>query len=201
MRQRLARDLHDAVSQTLFSARLTSEMLLRQKDSLTPEALWANIRHFTRLVVSALGEMRILLLELRPEGLANTELPILLSHLADATTSRTDAEIRQAMHVKKALPVDVKIAFYRIAQEAINNIVKHSRATEIGITLSGENDGITLTIQDNGRGFDIKNLAGHQLGVNIMRERADEVGARLEIASQPGNGTRITCAWQGEGNT
>lgn len=88
-RQRLARDLHDAVSQTLFSDRLTAEMLLRQKQSIGLDTLWTHIDHLTRLVVSALGEMRILLLELRPKGLQNTDLPILFAHLTDALGPRT----------------------------------------------------------------------------------------------------------------
>lgn len=75
-RQHLARDLHDAVSQTLFSASVTAEMLLQQKKTISQRSLWKNISYFAELVKSALGEMRILLLELRPEGLTHAELPV-----------------------------------------------------------------------------------------------------------------------------
>ncbi len=195
-RQRLARDLHDAVSQTLFSARLTSEMLLRQKNRLTPETIWAHIEHLTRLIVSALGEMRILLLELRPEGLENAELPALLTHLADALGSRTEAPIQLKLLGQRKLPVNVKIALYRIAQEALNNIIKHARATELSLELQLDTAGATLVVADNGRGFDQQRLPGGQLGLGIMRERAAEIGARLEIASQPEGGTRVSCVWK-----
>lgn len=195
-RQRLARDLHDAVSQTLFSARLTAEMLLRQKQSVHLDTLWTHIEHLTRLVVSALGEMRILLLELRPEGLQNTDLPILLSHLADAIGSRTEAPIQSDIRGGKKLPVDVKIALYRIAQEALNNTIKHARATEISLKLNLDETGAQLRIEDNGRGFDLQFPGGGQLGLNIMRERAEEIGATLEIASQVKKGTRVTCIWK-----
>jgi PAS domain S-box-containing protein len=195
-RQHLARDLHDAVSQTLFSARLTSEMLLRQKENIAPEALWAHIDHLTRLVVSALGEMRILLLELRPEGLLNTELPLLLSHLVDATGARTDAPIHCTVQGHAKLPVDVKIALYRIAQESLNNIIKHARATKIILTLQLDKNGAQLRIEDNGRGFDMQHPNGGQLGLGIMRERAEEIGASLEVASQPEKGTTVTCTWK-----
>ncbi len=197
-RQRLARDLHDAISQTLFSARLTAEMLLRQKQSIGLDTLWMHIDHLTRLVVSALGEMRILLLELRPEGLQNTDLPILFAHLVDALGSRTEAPIHCDIRGEKKLPLDVKIALYRIAQEALNNIIKHARATEIFLHLELDETGARLRIEDNGRGFDPQSAGGGQFGLNIMRERAEEIGATLEIASQMKKGTRITCTWKDE---
>lgn len=195
-RQRLARDLHDAVSQTLFSARLTAEMLLRQKQSIGLDTLWTHIDHLTRLVVSALGEMRILLLELRPEGLQNTDLPILFAHLTDALGPRTEAPIHCGIRGEKKLPVDVKIALYRIAQEALSNIIKHARATEIFLHLELGETGVRLRIEDNGRGFDPQSPGGGQLGLNIMRERAEEIGATLEIASRTKKGTCVTCIWK-----
>lgn len=196
-RQRLARDLHDAVSQTLFSARLTSETLLRQKEEIAPAALWENIQQVTRLIVSALGEMRMLLLELRPEGLANTALPILLTHLTEATGSRTDANLACSLQGERRLPVDVKTAFYRIAQEALSNSIKYAHASEVSLSLVQSDTRVKLTITDNGRGFNVLNQENDHFGINIMQERAAEIGARLEITSQPGAGTCITCDWQG----
>jgi signal transduction histidine kinase len=195
-RQRLARDLHDAVSQTLFSARLASEILLRQKDELAPAILWENIQQITRLITSALSEMRILLLELRPNGLANTVLPVLLTHLAEATGARTTANLRCSLHGEGQLPVDVKIAFYRIAQEALNNSVKYAHASEINLDLVQGDTSVKLTITDNGRGFIVSNLESDHFGISIMRERAAEIGARLEIISQPDAGACVICDWQ-----
>lgn len=191
-RQRLARDLHDAVSQTLFSARLASEMLLLQKETIQPIVLWQNIEMIAGLVKGALGEMRILLLELRPESLVNAALPVLLNHLADAAVSRTDAQITINARSNIALPADVKIALYRIAQEALNNSIKHAHCTEINIQLSNEDDVVKLSIQDNGVGLGLW-VPGSGLGLKIMHERAAEVGANLEINSTTGQGTQVVC--------
>lgn len=195
-RQRLARDLHDAVSQTLFSARLTSEMLLRQKDTLAPETLWERVAHFDGLVRSALGEMRILLLELRPESLLKADLPALISHLADAASARTEASIRVDVSGTQSPPVDVKIAFYRIAQEALNNIVKHSRSKNVKLRIVSSANSLYLQVEDDGIGLGVDTVKGTKMGLAIMRERATDVGAKLEIVSQVGKGTRITCSWQ-----
>lgn len=194
-RQRLARDLHDAVSQTLFSARLTSETLLRQKGQITPPELWENIRQVTRLIVSALGEMRMLLLELRPEGLENTALPVLLTHLVDAIGARTTANLYRSLQGNGKLPVEVKIAFYRIAQEALNNSVKYAHASEIRLSLVQGEASVKLTILDDGRGFIVSNQESDHFGISIMRERAAEIGANLDITSWPGAGTCVTCNW------
>ncbi len=195
-RQRLARDLHDVISQTLFSARLTSEMLLRQKDTINPEALWERVDHFSRLVKSALGEMRVLLLELRPEGLEKTDLAVLLSHLADALGARTEAIAQVSLQAGSSLPPQVKIACYRIAQEALNNIIKHAFPAKINLQLHRNGDGIELLIADDGRGFYTYNIPGDRFGIMIMQERAAEIGATLTIKSQPGEGTRVLCSWQ-----
>lgn len=195
-RQRLARDLHDAVSQTLFSARLTSEMLLRQKNTLAPETLWERVAHFDGLVRSALGEMRILLLELRPESLLKADLPALISHLADAVSARTEALIQVDITGKQSPPVDVKIAFYRIAQEALNNVVKHSRSKNVKIRVVSAANSLYLQVEDDGIGLGVDTVKGTKMGLAIMRERATDVGARLEIVSQIGKGTKITCSWQ-----
>jgi PAS domain S-box-containing protein len=199
-RQRLSRDLHDAVSQTLFSARVTSEMLLQQKKTISSRALWKNINHFAGLVKSALGEMRILLLELRPESLVNAELPILLSHLVDAASSRIDAKIILDVHGKYELPVDVKIAFYRIAQESLNNIIKHAGSTKVNIQLINDPAHVKLVIGDNGIGLGTGEARRSQMGLSIMRERANEVGAGLEITSQPNLGTQVACTWKAHGS-
>jgi PAS domain S-box-containing protein len=200
-RQHLARDLHDAVSQTLFSARVTSEMLLRQKKTISQKTLWKNIAHFAVLVKSALGEMRILLLELRPESLTNTELPILLAHLVDAAASRVEAKIQLEIQGKCESPVDVKIAFYRIAQEALNNIIKHADSKKITLQLICANDLIQLTAEDDGVGLQSAEQSGSQMGLKIMRERAHEIGADLEIVSTLGQGTQVTCTWKANGRS
>ncbi len=197
-RQRLARELHDAVSQTLFSARLTAETLLRQKDELPPAALGENLQLVTRLIVSALGEMRILLLELRPDGLATTALSSLLTYLVEAMGARTSARLGLSLQGEGKLPEEVNLALYRIAQEALSNCVKYSHASEINLALMQSETGVKLTIVDNGRGFSVSSQEDDHFGISIMRERAAEIGARLEISSQAGEGTSLTCDWPGE---
>ncbi len=194
-RQHLARDLHDAVSQTLFSASVTAEMLLQQKKTVSQRSLWKNISYFAELVKSALGEMRILLLELRPEGLTHAELPGLLEQLVNAARSRIESEIHLEIRGNSKLPVDVKTAFYRIAQEAINNIIKHANSTNIQIRLENSKSLLQMTIKDNGIGIQEAEAPGPHLGLNIMRERASETGTKLEISSVPGQGTSIICSW------
>ena len=194
-RQHLARDLHDAVSQTLFSASVTAEMLLQQTKTISQRSLWKNISYFAELVKSALGEMRILLLELRPEGLTHAELPGLLEQLVDAARSRIEAEIELEIRGSGKPPVEVKIAFYRIAQESINTLLEHAHSTNIQIRLANSPDLLQMTIEDNGVGIQETESPGPHLGLNIMRERANETGTKLEITSVPGQGTRVTCIW------
>jgi signal transduction histidine kinase len=196
-RQRLARDLHDAISQTLFSARLTSEMLLQNREDLSTDELWSNIHQFTRLITSALGEMRVLLLELRPENLARTDATSILKNLADAMGSRTTADINLAVTEKGEMPTNVKIAFYRITQEALNNAIKHSRCKNISIKLTAKENESQLIIEDDGEGGAIlKQNEGMSMGLNIMEERAREINAVLKIISPLKKGTKISCVWR-----
>jgi PAS domain S-box-containing protein len=188
-RSRLARELHDAVSQTLFSTSLIAEVLpiLWERDEDEARKRLQEIRQLTR---GALAEMRMLLLELRPSALVNTELDELLPHLCEAVSSRTLIPI--AVHVSRCeLAVETKLALYRIAQEALNNLGKHSGAGRAELTLSCSSSQVELRITDNGRGFDVTSIPESSLGIRIMRERAEAIGATFEIRSQPGKGTEV----------
>jgi len=192
-RQRLARELHDAVTQTLFSASLVAEVLPRlwEKDPAEGRRRLEEIRQLTR---GALAEMRMLLLELRPEVLAETGLADLLERLKEATTARAKLPIFLSIEGRCTVPPDVQVAFYRIAQEALNNVVKHSRATEVKIHLSCHGESAELSISDNGTGFDMGRSTGH-LGLRIMSERAESCDASLRVESELGNGTRVAVIW------
>lgn len=193
-RSRLARDLHDAVSQTLFSASLIAEVLptLWEKDPEKGKIRLEEIRQLTR---GALAEMRTLLLELRPSALIEAELPHLLEQLAEAVTSRVRIPVGVTSTGECILPDDVKVAFYRIAQEALNNVAKHSEATKATVNLICENDQVTLNVNDNGVGFNTDNISPESLGVGIMHERAKDIEALLTIRSQVGAGTEIIVIW------
>ena len=197
-RNRLARDLHDAVSQTLFSASLIAEVLPRLWESKPEEGRrrLAELRELTR---GALAEMRTLLLELRPSALVEADLGDLLRQLAESITGRARVAVRLEIEGEHAPPLDVKVALYRIAQEALNNVAKHAGASQASVCLRCGPDTIELDVSDDGRGFDISAIPPDHLGVGIMRERAETIGATLQIESQVSQGTRVTVLWEDEG--
>jgi signal transduction histidine kinase len=196
-RGRLARDLHDAVTQTLFSSSLIAEALpdLWENNPEEGRQLLAELRQLSR---GALAEMRTLLLELRPAALVEADLRHLLRQLGEATAGRTGLPVVVDAEEICPLPDDVHVALYRIAQEALNNTVKHARANRVQICLRCLDDqtGIELCVVDDGRGFDPDHIAPERLGLGILRERAQAIGADLEITSRPGEGTRIRVVWQ-----
>jgi len=193
-RSRLARDLHDAVTQTLFSASLIAEVLPRiwEKDPGEGRKRLDELRGLTR---GALAEMRTLLLELRPASLLESELGDLLRHLAEATTGRAGAKVGLDIEGHRELPADVQIALYRIAQEALNNVVKHAQASKITLSLHMTPDKVAINIIDNGCGFDFTSASPDSLGLRIMKERAETIGAILSISSRTGDGTAVTVTW------
>ncbi|RME59963.1 MAG: sensor histidine kinase, partial [Caldilineae bacterium] len=194
-RNRLARELHDAVTQTLFSTSLIAEVLPRLWARKPEEALerLAELRELTR---GALAEMRTLLLELRPTALTEASLGDLLHQLADAITGRARIPVSVTVQGESVLPPDVQIAFYRIAQEALNNVAKHARASQAALTLTLGPDLVTLQVEDNGCGFDPDQIPPTSLGLGIMRERAQAIGADLHVQSQPNVGTTIVALWR-----
>jgi signal transduction histidine kinase len=139
--------------------------------------------------------MRTLLVELRPAALVDTDLGDLIGHQVNAFSARTRLAVAYQRHGAHNPPPEIKDAFYRIAQEAFNNIAKHAEAIRVGVTLMSDPAHVELTIQDDGVGFD-PHFAEHEgLGLGIMQERARNVGARLEIASRLRSGTRLLLSW------
>jgi two-component system nitrate/nitrite sensor histidine kinase NarX len=207
-RQRLARELHDAVTQMLFSASLIAETLpaLWESDQDKGRQLLQELRQLSR---GALAEMRTLLLELRPMVLVEANLGDLLRQLAEVVTGRTGVPVTVMAEGEGELPSDVHVALYRIAQEALNNVIKHARASYVAVDLrcalppSSLQEGwmkggnVGLCIIDDGCGFDPSYVPPGRLGLGIMRERAQAVGATLKIDSQLGHGTRVTAVWKG----
>ena len=197
-RQRLARDLHDAVSQTLFSISLMAEVLPRvyEKDPAAGKQRLEELRELTR---GALAEMRMLLLELRPAALAETSLPDLLRQLGEAVVGRARIPVDVRIDEAVSPPPAVAVALYRIAQEALNNVVKHAAAGQATVTLRGSTGdghaGVELTVADDGCGFDIDDVRSGRLGLGIMAERAESIGALLELHSAPAQGTVVRVVW------
>jgi signal transduction histidine kinase len=195
-RQRLARELHDAVTQTLFSASLIAEVLPRLWER-NPEEARRRLEELRQLTRGALAEMRTLLLELRPATLTETRLGDLLRQLAEAITGRARLPVTVEVEGECALPPDVQVALYRIAQEALNNVAKHAGASQATVSLHCLPDQVTLCIADNGCGFDPGAVSPEHLGLSIMRERAEAVGAALTVRSEIGRGTEVVVEWQG----
>lgn len=193
-RSRLARDLHDAVTQTLFSASLIAEVLPRlwERDPDEGQRRLEELRQLTR---GALAEMRTLLLELRPSALADTPLADLLRQLGESITGRARVPVTVEVEEECSLPPEVKVTLYRIAQEALNNIAKHAGATQASVRLRCQSGRAALHISDDGRGFGPQSISPDSLGLGIMRERAEAIGATLEIESEPDCGTQVVVAW------
>lgn len=193
-RTRLAHDLHDAVTQTLFSASLIAEVLpdLWQVDEAEARRSTEELRQLTR---GALAEMRTLLLELRPAALTRARFADLLSQLIEALVGRTRLPIDLHVEGERELPPEVQVALYRIAQESLNNIVKHARARRAEVHLALAPGGVHLEIADDGLGFRPCTARLGSLGLRIMRERAESVGAALHFDSTPGQGTRVSVTW------
>ena len=193
-RNRLARDLHDAVTQTLFSASLIAEVLPRLWDK-KPEEGRRRLEELRQLTRGALAEMRTLLMELRPTALMEAEIDELFRQLTDAFIGRTRIPVSVDIVRECELQPEVRIAMYRIAQESLNNIAKHAKATQVKVMLDCTPEEVTLCIQDNGRGFNPDNIPQDHLGVSIMKERAESIGAQLTIKSKIQQGTEITAIW------
>ena len=193
-RTRLAHELHDAVTQTLFSASLIAEVLpdLWEMNPAEAQASTEELRQLTR---GALAEMRTLLLELRPAALTQARLRDLLKQLVEALIGRTRLPATLSVDGERELPPEVKVALYRIAQESLNNVVKHSRAQQVDIRVALAPGGVNLEIADDGVGFDAAATRLASLGLRIMRERADAIGANLSVDSARGRGTRVAVAW------
>lgn len=215
-RQRLARNLHDAVNQSLFSAGLIAEVLPRLWD-LDPVEARQSLQDLRRLTRGALAEMRELLAELRPSVLTDTSLGDLLRQLASAFTGRTNVPVRVTLAGEQVLPAEIQVGLYRICQEALNNIAKHAGASSAWIDLQYESvmtqpgspidhpttperrvvRSVEMRIRDDGHGFDAgqSTPSGHY-GLAMMHERAEASGARLEVVSRPGHGTEVIVRWQ-----
>ncbi len=200
-RNRLARDLHDAVTQTLFSTSLIAEVLPKIWNK-NPEQAQKRLDELRQLTRGALGEMRTLLMELRPSAFRDADPGELFKHLTDAFSGRTGVPVEfEVDNIGNCeLPVDVKNVFYRIAQEGLNNIFKHADASMVWFRFGCHDHEATLTISDNGQGFERDDIPAGHLGLGIMEERAESIGGDLTLVSQPDEGTTLRLVWHFEEN-
>ena len=194
-RQRLAQNLHDAVNQSLFSAGLIADVLPRLWDRDQDEAR-KSLVDLRRLTRAAQAEMRALLAELRPSALTDTDLGDLLHLLGNALAGRINVPVEVTVAQEVILPPEVQVAFYRICQEALNNITKHAKASHVEINLLHADGAVELRVQDDGKGFEEGLAPAGHYGLSMMRERAQTVGAVLTVTSHPGQGTELNLHWK-----
>jgi GAF domain-containing protein len=197
-RRRLARELHDSVTQSLFSMSLLAQVLPDLWEVDRAEALngLLQIRDQTR---GALAEMRALLFELRPAALGERSLAHALREHVGAFTLRTGVPIALDVTNDLKLPEAVEQAFFRIAQEALANIARHAHARQARVTLAAGQPA-RLLIADDGQGFQPEQIAAGSFGLHSMRERAANIGARLEVRSAVGQGAEIVVEWPKSGD-
>ncbi len=192
-RSRLARELHDSVTQSLFAASLKADVVAETCVAPTPRLAQA-LEDLQRLTRGALAEMRTMLLEMRPDALARVPLGELLRHLVEAAQSRSRITLDLSVGSRRPLPEEVHVTFYRVAQEALNNVVGHAAASSARVELTGD-EAVVLTVADDGKGFDQARVSPDRLGIISMRERAGSVGADFTIETAPGRGTVVTLEW------
>jgi PAS domain S-box-containing protein len=189
-RANLARELHDSVTQALFSMGLTARALelLLDRD---PAGARQKLAELQELQKDALAEMRTLIFELRPQGLETDGLAQALRNHAAAVQGRTGLSVSVEVDSEERLAIDVEEALYRIAQEALHNVVKHANAQSAWITLRRSGRNLKLMIEDDGIGFDPEAVPRGHIGLVGMQQRAERIGAELDIGPRPGGGTRV----------
>jgi len=189
-RQRLARDLHDSVTQTLFAASTLADLLPRALEK-KPEKVKDYAHNIQQLIQGTNAEMRLVLLELYPDALTDTDLGTIIQHLCDAYTGSTGTPVNFSTTAQIHLDEDSQLVFYRVAQEALNNISKHTEASQVIVKLTKGADSIELVVQDNGDGFDITTTPPDHFGLSNMVERAKDISAVVYIISTINEGTTI----------
>ncbi len=196
-RNRIARELHDSVSQALYGIALgtrTARALLNRQplDDKVKTMLANPLDYVLSLAEVGLAEMRALIFELRPDALEKEGLVAALTRQAEAIRTRHKVDVRTDFCAEPtALSLTAKEALYRVAQEALNNLIKHAQASRVDLRLRCASDALTLEVQDNGVGFDPQGDYPGHLGLNTMRERVTRLGGVLEIESAPGAGALV----------
>jgi signal transduction histidine kinase len=192
-RSRLAHELHDAVSQKLFSLRLTAQAAAKLVDR-DPARAKDELQQVAALAAEAADELGAAVIELRPAALAEDGLVNTLRTQIRVLDRAHSARVTLDASSLKALPAAQEEALLRVAQEALHNALRHSGADRVGVVLGRRGAGAVLRVKDDGKGFEPSAVrrAGRHLGLVSMRDRASGVGGRLTVTSAPGTGTTIT---------
>jgi signal transduction histidine kinase len=188
-RNRLARELHDSVAQTLYGLTLQAEAAARELNAGRADKASEQLREIRDSAQQSLQETRLLIFELRPPILEQEGLASALRARLESVESRSGLKAQIQLQEVGQLPAKVEAGLYGVSNEALNNVLKHARATEVKVSLKKESGKVILEIQDNGVGFDINAAAGG-MGLSGMKERAEQFGGEMQIKSGP-SGTTI----------
>jgi signal transduction histidine kinase len=192
-RQRIARDLHDSVSQSLFSTTLhvrTAQHALAREGLDSTGSVGEELSEIRQLTRGALAEMRALIFELRPGALADEGLVAALTKQASALSAREGLAIEvDGSDERLPLEPEVEEQLYRLGQEALSNVVKHARASSATVRIAAEDDTVSIEVSDDGRGFDPAAVGPEHFGLRSMRGRVADLGGRLQVTSAAGRGT------------
>ncbi len=189
-RQKLARNLHDSVSQTIYGIVLGVRSA-RAQLAQHPEQVPATLDFVLKLAEAATAEMRALIFELRPDSLKHQGLVAALARQVAATRARHGLYIETRLGSEPPLSLEAKEALYRVAQEALHNVVHHAQAHKVYLRLEQHDGKVELEVRDDGVGFDPQREYPGHLGLVSMRERIERLGGRFYIASSPGAGTTV----------
>jgi signal transduction histidine kinase len=194
-RQRLARELHDSVTQSLYSATLLTEVARRAAAACDIEEAQGVLDELGAITQQALKEMRLLVYELRPPTLEQKGLVGALQQRIDAVEGRAGIQARLLVEGEIEPEPYVEEALYRIGQEALNNALKHASADAVTVRIGASDNLIEMQVADDGRGFDPASTDERGgMGLTTMRERAERVGGTFTVLSSPGKGTMVKVA-------
>jgi len=183
-RNRLARELHDSVAQTLYGLTLQAEAAARELKTGQTDRAAEQLREIRDSAQQSLQETRLLIFELRPPILEQEGLVSAIRARLESVESRSGLKAQIQLQEVGQLPAKVEAGLYGVSNEALNNVLKHARATEVKVSLKKESNKIILEIQDNGVGFDLASAETHRgMGLNGMKERAEQFGGNLQIKS------------------
>ena len=196
-RNRLARELHDSVAQSMYGVTLYAEVAAQLLSSGQADEVTGYLGELKDTARESLAEMRLLIYELRPPILEEEGLASALQTRLEAVESRAGLEIEFNTEGESRFGSEIEGALYRIAQEALNNVLKHAQARRVVVSLVQDRRRVTLEIADDGLGLDpIEASRGGGMGLRGMRERAAEIGARIEVKSAAGSGTKVSVVWE-----
>ena len=197
-RHRIARDLHDSVTQRLYSVAFLADAAQRQLAAGSGDAE-DTVRRIRSLLLTSLSELKVLLFELQPQSLDATRFPQLIEQLVETVAAGVDGDVEADVAEIPVLPRHVKLGMYRLAQESLSNAVRHSGARSIAVRVGHDQGTTFLVVSDTGTGFDPERVTQGQ-GLRNLQERAANIGAELLIDSRSEVGTTVTVNWSARGD-